>query len=133
MVVFGLKQITNRRRPPELNQDRGFWQGGNSFPSGHAASAFSVASVFAYEYHDQVAVPITAYGLASLVSISRLSAQKHWFSDVFVGGSTGFLVGRFVYKRHHDNSLPGSPVQRAQLLKPDISIGGSGVALAWRW
>ena len=49
--------------------------------------------------------PYTAYGLASLVSASRLSAQEHWVSDIFVGGTMGFLVGRFVYKSHHNPAL----------------------------
>src|SRR3954469_4865187 len=61
VVVFGLKQITNRARPLENRENRGFWRGGDSFPSGHAASSFAVASVFAYEYREHIAVPITAY------------------------------------------------------------------------
>jgi len=88
------------------DQKGGFWKGGNSFPSGHATSSFSVATVFAYEYRDHIAVPITAYALASAVSVSRLSARQHWFSDIFVGGATGFLLGRYVYKKHHDPELP---------------------------
>src|SRR4051794_28095942 len=98
VVVFGLKQITNRIRPAENVENRGFWRGGDSFPSGHATSSFAVASVFAYEYREHIAVPITAYVLASAVSASRLSARRHWLSDIFVGGSTGFLLGRYVYR-----------------------------------
>ncbi len=133
VVVFGVKQITNRSRPLETNQKGGFWKGGDSFPSGHAASSFAVASVFAYEYRDHLAVPIVAYSLASVISASRLSARRHWFSDIFVGGSTGFLLGRYVYKKHHDSGLPGSPVRRTDRWKPDVQIGGSGVALSWEF
>lgn len=133
VVVFGIKQITNRSRPIDNDQAVGFWKGGNAFPSGHAASSFSVAAVFAYEYRDHIAVPITAYALASAVSFSRLSARRHWFSDVFVGGSTGFLLGRYVYKKHHDPELPGSPVARTDRWVPDIGMGDGGVALTWRW
>ena len=43
-------------------------------------------------------MPYASYGLATLVSASRLSAEKHWVSDIFVGGSMGFLVGRYIYK-----------------------------------
>jgi membrane-associated phospholipid phosphatase len=131
VIIFGVKQITNRSRPLETDQKGGFWKGGDSFPSGHAASSFAVASVFAYEYRDHVAVPIVAYSLASVISASRLSARRHWFSDIFVGGSTGFLLGRYVYKKHHDSGLPGSPVQRTDRWKPDVQIGGTGVALSW--
>jgi membrane-associated phospholipid phosphatase len=131
VVTFGVKQITNRGRPLDSDQKGGFWKGGNSFPSGHAASSFAVASVFAYEYRDHLAVPIAAYSLASLISASRLSARRHWFSDIFVGGSTGFLLGRYVYKKHHDSNLPGSPVRRTDRWAPDVQIGGTGVNLSW--
>jgi membrane-associated phospholipid phosphatase len=132
VVVFGIKQLTNRVRPPESSENRGFWRGGDSFPSGHAASSFAVASVFAYEYRDHIAVPITAYTLASAISASRLSARRHWLSDIFVGGSTGFLLGRYVYRRHHDPRLPGTPVVRTMLV-PDVGISHNAVVLAWHW
>lgn len=132
VVVFGIKQLTNRARPPEDRASRGFWKGGDSFPSGHAASSFAVAAVFAYEYRDHVAVPITAYALASAVSASRLSARRHWLSDIFVGGSTGFLLGRYVYRKHHDPSLPGSPVMRTRLI-PDFGLSHNALVLAWHW
>jgi len=133
VVVFGVKQITNRSRPDRNDNVAGFWKGGDSFPSGHAASAFSVAAVFAYEYREHIAVPITAYAVAGVVSASRLGARRHWFSDVFVGGSTGFLLGRYVYRKHHDPSLPGSAVRRSGLRPPEISIAANGVAAMWRW
>jgi hypothetical protein len=46
-------------------------------------------------------------------------------------GAIGFLVGRFVYKRHHDPKLPGSPVHRADRLIPYIGFAGASVALKW--
>jgi membrane-associated phospholipid phosphatase len=135
LVVFGMKQITNRKRPILEKSGAGFWSGGDSFPSGHAATSFAVATVFAYEYRHHIAVPITAYTVASLVSISRLGARRHWLSDIFVGGSTGFLIGRYIYKRHHDPSLPGSPVNRttASRLIPDVGFGMRGATLTWAW
>jgi membrane-associated phospholipid phosphatase len=135
LVIFGLKQITNRRRPIMDDARAGFWNGGDSFPSGHAATSFAVAAVFSYEYRDHIAVPITAYTLATLVSVSRVSARRHWVSDIFVGGSTGFLMGRYIYKRHHNPDLPGSPVDRAldSKLVPDVGFGMYGPTLSWRW
>jgi membrane-associated phospholipid phosphatase len=135
LIVFGMKQITNRRRPVLDDARSGFWNGGDSFPSGHAATSFAVASVLGYEYRDHIAVPITAYTVAAVVSASRLSARRHWLSDLFVGGSTGFLVGRHIYKRHHNPDLPGSPVDtpRATGLVPDVGFGPRGPALTWSW
>jgi membrane-associated phospholipid phosphatase len=129
VVVFVVKQASNRRRPVDRGEG-GFWTGGNAFISGHAATSFAVASVFAYEYSDHIAVPIVAYSVAGAISASRVSAQRHWLSDIFAGGATGFVLGRFVYKRHHDPSLPGSPVTRAL---PRIGFTGRGVALKWTY
>ncbi len=132
VVVYGLKQISNRKRP-DVSDGVGFWQGGNAFPSGHAATSFALATVVAYEYQDHIVVPITAYSLAALVSASRVSAQRHWISDVFVGSSAGFLLGRYVYKRHHTSDPQGSPVNRrgARRLIPEIGAGRHGPALIW--
>jgi membrane-associated phospholipid phosphatase len=115
------------------DQRGGFWKGGDSFPSGHATTSFAVATVFAYEYRDHIAVPITAYSLATLVAASRMSAQRHWVSDVFVGSSLGFLLGRFVYKQHHDPNLPGSPVQRQSRLVPQLGFGAGTLNLSWKF
>jgi membrane-associated phospholipid phosphatase len=133
LFVLVIKEATQRERPIADKRRLGFWHGGDSFPSGHAAGSFAVAAVFAYEYRDHIAVPITAYSLASIVGMSRMSARKHWVSDIFVGGSSGFMIGRYIYKRHHDPSLPGSPVDRRASLMPDLDIGPRGIALSWRW
>ena len=66
-----------------------------SFPSGHTVSAFSVASVYAYSY-DSLAVKAAAYGLASMVALQRVYADKHWASDVFFGAVLGTATGRLV-------------------------------------
>ena len=110
IVTAAIKQLTNRRRPIVLDGSAGFWNGGNSFPSGHTSTTFAVATVFAYEYRHRPLVPIIAYAAASAVAVSRVAAQRHWASDIVVGGSMGFLVGRYVYKRHHAATLPGSIV-----------------------
>lgn len=133
IFVFAIKQATNRERPLTHEGHGSFWKGGDSFPSGHAATSFAVATVFAYEYRHHIAVPITAYTLASAVAVSRLSAQRHWVSDIFVGSSMGFLIGRYVYKTHHNPDLPGSPVSRTSSLVPEIGLGRRGLLLAWSW
>ncbi len=64
-----------------------------SFPSGHASSAFSVATVIA-EHSKELLVDVTAYGLASLVAMSRIHKNKHWLSDVFIGSAIGYFIGK---------------------------------------
>jgi membrane-associated phospholipid phosphatase len=81
----------------------------DSFPSGHTATAFSIATVFAMQYKDKPAVPIISYSAASLVGISRLTEHQHWASDVFAGALIGYLCGRQVvsyYNKTHKSSLP---------------------------
>jgi membrane-associated phospholipid phosphatase len=131
VAVFAMKQISNRQRPIDNDGNRSFWSGGNSFPSGHAASSFAVAAVFAREYREHIAVPIVAYSLASAISISRAGARRHWMSDIFVGGSMGFLIGRFTYRANHDRSLPGSKISRTDKLMPTFGLGAYGPALSW--
>jgi membrane-associated phospholipid phosphatase len=136
LITLGLKTATQRERPFEFraNQHGGiaFGQGGDSFPSGHSSGSFAVATVFAYEYgKDHRWVPYASYGLASLVSASRLSAEKHWLSDIFVGGSLGFLVGRFVYKTHHDPAVDGIVPSRAERMMPQVGFSHRGLTLTW--
>jgi membrane-associated phospholipid phosphatase len=108
LLVSGLKAITERRRPLALLHRGDFFKGGTSFPSGHSIHAWSVATVIANEYHDDRFVQISAYGLASLVSIARYTGEKHFLSDVLVGSAMGYGIGRYVYHTHHvRNSASG--------------------------
>jgi membrane-associated phospholipid phosphatase len=87
----------------------------NSFPSGHTATAFSIATVFATRYRDIKAVPVISYTLASLVGISRLTENRHWSSDVFAGALIGYLCGKQVvnnFNRTHQAGV-GQPSQTA--------------------
>jgi hypothetical protein len=108
VVVEGMKYSFGRQRPDEGNGNGQFLQGGVSFPSEHAAAAWSVAGVVAHEYPGTF-TKIMAYGLASLVDISRLKAQKHFPSDVVVGTVIGNLIAQNIYSRHHDPDLGGAP------------------------
>jgi membrane-associated phospholipid phosphatase len=137
LIGLGIKEMTQRERPVNvtgsLNRE-GFWDGGASFPSGHATGSFAVATVIAYEYGDQhIAVPIIGFTLASIVSASRVSGRQHWVSDVFVGSALGFMEGRYIYKRHHNPDLPGSPTRRVSRLIPAFDIGTSGGSLYWEF
>jgi membrane-associated phospholipid phosphatase len=133
IVTAAVKQATNRRRPVVEDGRAGFWKGGDSFPSGHATTTFAVATVFAYGYKHRPVVPIVSYTIASAVSLSRVGAQRHWVSDIVVGGSVGFLIGRYVYKRHHDPTLPGGTVAPGNRLVPEVSVDAATVALNWEF
>ena len=107
VAVESFKYTLRRERPYQGNGSGPFFQGGGtSFPSEHAAAAWSVAGVIAHEYPGPFA-KIMAYGLASLVSVSRVKAHQHFPSDVFVGSVIGNLVAQDIYSRHHDFDLGG--------------------------
>src|ERR1700687_2964086 len=107
VAVEGLKYSLRRERPYQGDGSGPFFQsGGTSFPSEHAAAAWSVAGVIAHEYPSPL-MKVMAYGLASLVDISRLRARQHFPSDVVVGSVIGNLVAQNIYSRHHDPDLGG--------------------------
>src|SRR6267142_375944 len=108
VAVESFKYSLRRERPYQGNGSGAFFQnGGTSFPSEHAAAAWSVAGVIAHEYPSPF-VKIIAYGLASLVSVSRVKAHQHFPSDVVVGSVIGNIVAQDIYSRHHDFNLAGS-------------------------
>ncbi|MFN8007424.1 MAG: phosphatase PAP2 family protein [Terriglobia bacterium] len=78
-----------------------FLAGGNSFPSGHAITTWSLAVVIAEEYSDHKLVGVGAYSVATLVSVARYTSYNHFLSDVLVGSVFGGLMGHYVYRTHH--------------------------------
>jgi membrane-associated phospholipid phosphatase len=130
-----LKLIFQRPRPYEDNGRGTFFHGGASFPSGHAAESWALASVVAHEYNKNILIPITAYGLASLVSFSRLSGQQHFASDILFGGAMGWFTGRYVFKTHEDHGIHVR--HKLSDLRPQVapqfetSTRTRGVALIW--
>ena len=106
VAVEALKYMTRRERPLVDNANGSFWSGGDSFPSEHAAAAWSIAGVVAHEYPGPLP-KIAAYGLASAISAARVTGKKHFPSDVLVGSAIGWLVGQYVFREHHDPDLAG--------------------------
>jgi len=107
-IAYLLKNATHRLRPYQASGGGGFFQGGSSFPSEHAAIAWSVASVMAHEYPGTL-TKVLAYGLATSVSATRVSGQQHFASDVIIGSALGWYFGRQAYRAHHDSNLGGAP------------------------
>ena len=107
VAVESFKYSLRRERPYQGDGSGPFFHsGGTSFPSEHAAAAWSVAGIVAHEYPGPL-MKIAAYGLASLVDYSRIRARQHFPSDVFVGSIMGNLVAQNIYSRHHDPGVGG--------------------------
>jgi len=96
-----------------------------------------LASVVAHELKKKILYPITAYGLASLVSFSRLSGQQHFASDIVAGSAIGWFIGRYVFQTHVDHSIHRRPPSKLSVLRPQVipqfdpATSTRGVVLSW--
>jgi membrane-associated phospholipid phosphatase len=103
-----LKYAVGRERPrftddphrfrPFNSKDR--WQ---SFPSGHAVIAFSLAASISEEARRPWVTALT-YGTASLVGWSRVYDDRHWTSDVVGGAIVSVAASRWTIHRLHERA-----------------------------
>jgi membrane-associated phospholipid phosphatase len=123
-----LKYAFQRQRPSEVNGAGRFFQTGslNSFPSAHATLAFAAASVLAHEYKGWLTQGL-AYGGASAISLARVTGKQHFPSDVFIGGTLGYLIGRDVYRTRHQSDLDQANygIFVSQPTKVDLNSAGA--------
>jgi len=102
-VVYAVLQLLAERERPLQGTGRGhFFQTSgldNSFPSGHAIITWTAASTIAHEY-PKPWVEWLAYGTAAAVSVTRLTSLQHFPSDVVVGSTLGYLIGRHIFHAH---------------------------------
>jgi membrane-associated phospholipid phosphatase len=86
VMVQTLKFTVQRDRPDGSNSQ--------SFPSGHASSAFATAGVLHRHYGWKVGGP--AYVLGSYVALARMSWNRHHATDVVMGAGFGIAAARTV-------------------------------------
>jgi membrane-associated phospholipid phosphatase len=106
-VTTALQYAFGRQRPLDGTGHGYLLHGGTSFPSDHSTAAWAVASVMAHEYPGTLS-KLFFYGLASAISLSRVTGQDHFPTDVLVGGAIGWFTGQHVFRAHHDPDLGGS-------------------------
>ena len=114
VVVQSLKYAVHRTRPDQSNN--------KSFPSGHAADSFMLATVLTHHYGKKFGIPV--YALATFVAYSRVDKKKHFASDVVFGGTLGYVMARTAIRGH---------VERADkriAWFPTVGRGCVGVSLA---
>jgi membrane-associated phospholipid phosphatase len=93
LAVTGLKDHFERARPPVADpslETIGVLPESTSFPSGHAATAFSAAVAVGLLY-PRLRKPLLA--LAAAVALSRVYLGVHYVTDVFVGSALGAAIG----------------------------------------
>jgi len=110
----GLRIIFLRERPTVDDAKGRFFQTkvgfDSSFPSLHSVVSWASAGVLGAEYPSGWQ-PIAIYTLATGVSLTRVLGQEHFPSDVIVGSAVGYLVGRYVFHKHHRPSPDDSFIQ----------------------
>ncbi len=105
-IITGIKIVSGRARPYTGEGSNSFHPFSiksrfNSFPSGHASSAFAVATVIA-DQSEEPLIDVLAFGIASLVAMSRNAIDKHWPSDILIGSAIGYFVGKKICSLSED-------------------------------
>lgn len=125
-LVTLMKYSFGRQRPLEGTGAGDFRSGGVSFPSEHAALAWSAATVLAHEYPGPL-TQLFAYGTAAAVTAARVTGREHFPSDVLVASALGWFVGREVYRLHHQPEVGGADigefVREGEGARPATSMG----------
>jgi hypothetical protein len=99
LIVQAMKHVIGRPRPRFAHGDNGFYLGPSfdvgldSFPSGHAAATFAVASVLAKHFPGSRSL---FYAMAALIAVSRVTRGSHFPTDVTAGVIVGILTGFLV-------------------------------------
>jgi membrane-associated phospholipid phosphatase len=91
-----------------------------AFPSGHASMTFATASVIERHFGYRGSWPM--FLIAGYVSVSRLTDNRHYLSDVLFGSALGIASGWTVVGRHGRETFTMYPVP----------VRGGG-ALAGQW
>lgn len=95
LVVTGLKYAVHRERPDDSNNQ--------SFPSGHAITAFCFAPVVTKYGGLELGVP--AYLFGTITALARVEGYHHYLSDVIAGATLGIIIGNSVVYAPKDVSV----------------------------
>lgn len=89
-VTEGLKRTIHSTRPD--GSDR------RSFPSGHAAAAFTGAELLHQAYkHKSPWISVAGYAMASATAVLRVANEKHHWADVLAGAGIGIASVKITY------------------------------------
>lgn len=110
LVVDEAMKLVSMRERPTADNARGSWfqtsvGTDSSFPSTHSMLAWSSAAVLANEYPGRLNA-LGIYSVATAVSFARVLGNDHFPSDVLVGSAFGWMIGHYVYKKHHSWHIP---------------------------
>ncbi len=120
LITTVLKYTIREPRPYDANVR-------NSFPSGHATTAFAFAGVVAAEHGWYYGAP--AMAMATFVAYSRINDHQHHVHDVVAGATIGLTCAYGIYYSQHSVGQGG---ERVQIVPIPIS-GGTEIAARWNY
>lgn len=87
--------VIGQRRPPGRIRYQHFTNRGryHSFASGHASGSFAFVTILAH-YYPHFSLPL--YIFATIVAVSRIYSDRHWFSNIVSGAIIGHLAALLV-------------------------------------
>jgi membrane-associated phospholipid phosphatase len=100
LTTGAIKFSVGRARPSETDDPYVFkpFSGNDAFPSGHATLAFALATSLSDEIHKPWISAVLYTGAAG-TAWSRLNDQRHWLSDVLMGGAIGITGAKVMSGR----------------------------------
>lgn len=110
ILSTGIKWLAGRNRPINLFEDGlfgfdffkiVFLYESTSFPSGHAVTAFTLATAVCFLYPHW---RIVAFIAALLIAVSRVVLTAHYLSDVVAGAAIGTICSlgvKYLFDRYH--------------------------------
>lgn len=134
VVGRGRPFLSNGTNPSDYNFGKGFTHADyQSFPSGHATTAFAAAAAVTNETtrwwpRSTWFVGPLMYGGATAVGLSRMYHDKHWGSDVLLGAAIGTFSGRKVVQYMHGH--PGNKLDRIMLGTTVVPNGRGGAIVS---
>jgi membrane-associated phospholipid phosphatase len=118
------KLTLGRPRPSESLDADGYvpFSGQDAMPSGHSTVAFALATALSDDI-DRTWASVGLYTVATGVAWSRVNDNRHWLSDVAAGAVLGITTAKLV----------NGHWRIFNLRPPNILLGPSGAAIAWRF
>jgi len=131
LFSISLKYIFGRSRPYKREGNFKFnWfeseNINNSLPSGHVITAFTTSTILS-KWIDNDFASVFLYGLAGLTAYQRIETDNHWFSDILLGASIGYLTAEYFYNQNQIESCGN----KSYYVIPFFSHYSSGVTLSY--
>ena len=103
LIVQIIKRVEAKPRPamyfkkPQIihKVDDNLLKGKNSFPSGHATTAFAMFSLFAFATRNK-GLQLLFFAAALVIGYSRIYLGQHFTEDVLAGALLGYLTSFFL-------------------------------------